>query len=172
MLDAMLHRMIRGLTIAALPLMLMASDNATISARDDAFIHQVMNGCTSEIMAAEAALKSSLTDIEREFARKVISNHLTLQRVLGTIAKNKHLAAKDEVQADEHEHIVTASQLTGRLFNTFFLRREITNDIADIALFEVEIRDGTDEDLKLFANTYLPSLQKSLLIAKEFGSHY
>ncbi len=168
----MLRSLILGMSFASFPLLSPAADNATLSARDEAFIHQVMNGCTSEIRMADAALKRSLTDSEREFAKQVISNHLTVQRVLGTIAKNKHIGTKDEVQADEQGRIVTASEVTDRDFNAFFLKGEIANESAEVALFEVELRDGTDEDLRLFASTYLPNLQKSLIIAKEFASKY
>src|SRR5271170_5185671 len=107
--DAMLHRTIFGLTIAALPLMMMpAADGLTLSAREEAFIHQILNGCKTEIRTAEAALKRPLTDPERDFAKQVIDYHLTLQRVLGLIAKNKQVATRDEVQADEQGRSVTA----------------------------------------------------------------
>jgi len=169
----MLHRTIFGLTIAALPLMMMpAADGLTLSAREEAFIHQILNGCKTEIRTAEAALKRPLTDPERDFAKQVIDYHLTLQRVLGLIAKNKQVATRDEVQADEQGRSVTASEVTDRDFNAFYLRGEITKESAEVALCEMEIRDGTDEDLRLFASTYLPGLQRSLLIAKEFGSKY
>jgi predicted outer membrane protein len=172
-MDAMLHRTILSLTIAASPLMMMqASDSISLSARDNAFIHQIMNYCTTEIRTAEAALKRHLTDSEAEFARQVINNHLNSQRVLEMIAKNKNVPTRDEVQADEQGRIVTASIMRDKDFNAFFLRGEIRSVSTEIALYEVELRDGTDEDLKLFASTYLPSLKKSLIIAKEFDSKY
>jgi putative membrane protein len=173
MVDAMLYRTLLWLIIAASPLMMVtASDSTALSARDEAFIYQLMNGCTTEIMTAEAASKRHLTDPERDFARQVISNHLNLQRVLATIAKNKHVATRDEVQGDEQVRIVTASRIADREFNVFFLRGEITSESAEIALCEEELRDGKDEDLKLFATTYLPGLRKSLVIAREFASKY
>lgn len=169
----MLHRTLVFLIIAASPLMMMAaSDNINLSAKDEVFIYQIMNGCTTEIRTAEAALRRHLTDSERAFAKQSIDTHLTLQRVLGTIARNKHVATKDEVQADEQGRIVTASEVRDRDFNAFFLRDEIRSESAEIALCEIELRDGADEDLRLFASTYLPRLRRNLVIAREFGSKY
>jgi predicted outer membrane protein len=169
----MFMRILITLIIAAAPLALLsAADDLALSARDDAFIHQVLNGSSDEIRNAEAALKRSLTDLERELAKHVIAIHQTVQRVLATIARNKQIATRDEVQADEQGQIVSATIRTDRDFNAFFLKREIASASAEIALFEVELRDGTDADLKLFAQTYLPSLQKILIISKEFAAKY
>lgn len=169
----MTHRTLLFLCFAAAAqLPLQGADGLTLSANDDAFIHQVMNGCTNEIRNAEAALKRSLTDSERTFAKQVIDIHLTLQRELGVIAKNKLIATKDEVQADEQGRIVTAIEMTDKDFNVYFLKGEIRSESAEIALCEAELRDGLDEDLKLFATTYLPSLKKNLIIAREFSSKY
>lgn len=169
----MLFRTLLCLAIVASPLMMAsASDNITLTTRDDAFIHQILNGCTTEVRTAEAALKRSLTDSEREFAKQSIDSHMTMQRVLAMIARSKHVATKDEVQADEQVRIVTAIEVANKDFNAFFLKGEIKSVSAEIALCEVELRDGTDDDLKLFATTYLPSLQKLLVIAREFASKY
>jgi predicted outer membrane protein len=168
----MLYRTILALTMAAVPLMMAASDHLTLSARDDAYIHQIMNGCTAEIRTAEAALKRPLTDPERDYAKLVISTHLTVERQLMMIARSKQVATRDEVQADEQGRMVTAEEVKGRDFNAFFLKGEITSESAEIALYEEVLRDAADEDLKLFASTYLPSLRKNLIIAKEFSAKY
>jgi predicted outer membrane protein len=169
----MLHPTLLALLLAAAPLMAMlASDDATLSERDDAFIHQFLNSCATEIRTAEAALKRPVTESERNLAQQVIDTHHTMQQALRTIARTKHLATKDEVQADEQGHIVHAGEVTDKDFNAFFLRGEITSLSAEIGLCDVELRDGTDEDLTLFSRTYLPSLQQRLIVAKEFAAKY
>jgi predicted outer membrane protein len=173
MMTAMRHHHHLRAVIAALPLMaLPAVDDLAVSARDDAFIHQVMNGSKAEIRTAEAALKRKLTDAEREFAKQVIETHLTVLRELRVIATMKNISTRDEVQADEQGHLVTASTEPDKDFNAFFLKGEIASEGAEIAVCEAEIRDGTDADLTLFARTYLPGLQKCLVIAREFATKY
>ena len=169
----MLHRLLHALIIAAVPLLLLpASDHPALSKLDDAFIHQIMNACRSEIRTADSALARHLTDLERDYAKQVIDLHLTMKRVLATIATAKNIATRDEVQADEQLGVVHAGEVTDKDFNAFYLKGEILSESAEIAMCEGELREGTDEDLKLFATTYLPSLRKNLIIAKEFAAKY
>jgi predicted outer membrane protein len=168
----MLIRTLVLLAIAAAPMMAPAADTMTLSARDEAFIHQLANSCKSEIRTAEVAMKRHLTDAELDLARQLIDVHTTAMQVLATIARTKHVATRDEVQADQQERIVNTGDVAEKDFNLYFLHGEIINVSAEIALCEVELNDGSDDDLKLFVRTYLPGMKKCLTIAKEFAAKY
>ncbi len=129
---------------------------------DTDFMAKASQANLAEIAAAKLALsKSSSTDVKR-FARQMVSDHSTAQKDLTMLAKTKSVTLPMEPDADHKAMKQTMSALTGTAFDSAYLKAQVEDHQAAVALFTEESSNGTDPETKAFAAKYLPKLKGHL----------
>ena len=149
-----------------------AVDSVPLKKGDIEFANQATIGGLMEIQSAENALKRNLTAEEQTFVKQLIADHTKANDELATIAKTKSVTLPISLGADEQERLTKMSGIKDKDFNEEFLEHQITCHKKAIDLFEDEVNDGKDAELKAFAVKTLPHLKAHLETAKRLEAKY
>jgi putative membrane protein len=91
------------------------------------------------------------------------SGHITVNDALLGILKNKLPAPPPTLLKAAYSTMVSTLQHeSGRTLDADYVRGQVNYQKANAALYEYEIANGTDSDLKAFARETLPKIQDHL----------
>ena len=91
------------------------------------------------------------------------SSHITVNNALLAILKNKAPAPPPTLLKAAYSTMVSTLQHeTGQTCDTDYITGQFNYQKANTALYEYEIANGTDPDLKAFARETLPKIQDHL----------
>jgi putative membrane protein len=148
--------------------------NATASA-DMEFARKAAEGGKKEVESAKmAASKATNADV-KAYANRLIADHTKANNELQSLMKNKRMspapADKGDManrgdKADKSDRAAMGDeswrQQTGAAFDRAWIEHAIADHEKTIALFETETREGTDAELKAWAQKTLPTLREHL----------
>lgn len=118
-----------------------------------------------EIQSSQLALTKSQDKDIRTFAQKMIDDHTKADQKLKSIAKNEHLPTSLDRQ---HQQMITRLQGdNGSTFAEDFKQMQVAAHQQAIELFQNYAKDGSDQQLKQFAEQTLPTLQDHLKMAQQ-----
>lgn len=121
---------------------------------------------SSRMMAEKAAS----TDV-REFAQQMVEAHSDVNRRLMKIALAKQLDLPMAPTGDDHKAIVELNTAAGLTAETMYMQQfGVQAHQRAVALFEREIKEGSDADLKGLAESVLPSLKEYLNRAQQIAA--
>ncbi len=88
---------------------------------------------------------------------------------MAAIFARKGISAEPQLAAQFKNSITHLSTLRGPAFDRAFKQQVISDHQQAIALFEQQAADGTDPDLRKFAERRLPRLRVHLAMAEELS---
>jgi putative membrane protein len=130
------------------------------TAGDENFMIKASQANVAEVEAAKIALSQASSEKVKTFARRMIADHSESQKELSSLATSKKLSVP---ASPDTEHEVTARQLralSGRSFDSAYMKGQLQDHITSIALFREESSSGTDNEVKAYAKKYLPKLEE------------
>lgn len=133
-----------------------------LASADATFITQAAMGGLDEVQDGQIALQKATRPAVRQFAQQMVTDHTQVNQQLTALAQRKGVApppAPDPQQAAEAQKL---QGLRGRGFDREFVRDQLTDHQQAVALFQQEAQQGTDPDVKAFAQQTLPTLQQHL----------
>lgn len=121
-----------------------------LSPQDKSFISKAAAGGMMEVDLARIAEQQGKSDEVKKISRMMVTDHTKANSELMEIAKKKGLgvgspATKPAFSSDSQ-----------------FIAQMVSDHQADVKLFQQEAAQGTDSDLKAFANKTLPTLKRHL----------
>ena len=136
--------------------------NMEVNDTDREFALKAGMGNTAEVEAgAMAAEKSTNKDI-KDFGSMMVKDHGDAQAKLKGIASSLSLNAPDSVDQEHKDMKTKLSGLSGKAFDTEYIAAQVKDHSATIALFEKEISNGINAQLKEFASATLPHIKMHL----------
>lgn len=142
------------------------------NATDEKFIRMAAYGNHNE-MEAGALDTAKATDLSvKEFGRMMITDHMNAQDELKRIAKDKKEDIPSEADAAHKAMLKEMMSLSGRAFDSMYIHSQVKDHKEVIALFQEELNKGKDQDLKDYANKYLPAIQMHLNRADSTASRF
>jgi putative membrane protein len=148
-------------------LLVQAADQTSLHEDDVTFIHRATECNLMEIQSSQAALKRTLSAEEKQFAQTLIDDHTKANRELAALAQRKGVTPPSELPAKVQKHLAEMSEVKDADFAEEYLEDQISAHKKAIDLFEDQIDDGKDADLKAYATTHLPHLKMHLETAKK-----
>lgn len=154
------NRMDTGTAMTATP----ADSNmvAAVNDMDKQFVMKVGMGNTAEIEAGNLAKEKSANPGIKEFGSMMAMDHGDAQNKLKSIASSLSLTAPDSVDAAHKTAKKKLEGLTGSKFDTEYVNGQIKDHKETIALFEKEIKTGSNSQIKSFASSTLPTIKMHL----------
>ncbi|HEY5393721.1 MAG TPA: DUF4142 domain-containing protein [Hanamia sp.] len=150
------------------------NNDETITTQDRIFMAQASAGNIAEIQTAKLA--DSITDSSaiQSFAHLVITDHNYAQNDLKTLGNNIRLPVKDSVDANDDSMRDSLKTMTGRVFDSVYVTRQIAVYQVAIAAFKQEINTGNRTEVVSYAAKYLPTLKQHLQKAESIAQamHY
>jgi putative membrane protein len=133
---------------------------------DTEFAQKASMGGQHEVAGAKFAAGKATNAAVKQLANKLVSDHTTANNELAALMKTKHIAPKNgpkpAPEAWRNEK--------GAAFDRAYLDHVIAEHEKDIAMFEAEAKDGTDAELKAWADKKLPALREHLKMAQDAKS--
>ncbi len=129
-----------------------------MSAQDQLFVVRAAEGNLAEITVAQMALQKSKTPGVKSVAQTIITGHGQAQSDLMALATAKSLMIKPMLSAT---HMAVSDHLRkakGADFDKMYMANQTDDHENTIALFQTEIANGQDSDLKAYAQKYLPDI--------------
>lgn len=138
---------------------------------DTSFVTQTSLGTPFQVDSGRLAETKGATQAIRSYAELMVSSHITVNNALLGILKNKAPVPPPTLLRAAYSTTVSSLLLeSGKTFDTDYVRGQVNYQRANTALYEYEIANGTDPDLKAFALETLPKIQDHLARALKLES--
>lgn len=129
-----------------------------MSAQDKLFMARAAEGNLAEITFGQMALGKSRTPGVRQVAQTIITGHTQSQNELMGLMQRTALTLPPMLGAT---HMVVQNALSKEKregFDKMYMAGQVEDHENTIALFQTEVADGQDPDLKAYATKYLPDI--------------
>jgi len=156
---------ILGLTTTLLPVAIGAGSAAGsgLGPADTYFVTQTSLGTPFQVDSGRLAETRGTTQAIQGYAQLMVSSHITVNNALTAILKNKAPTPPPTLLKAAYSTMVSALQReSGQTFDADYVGGQVNYQRANAALYQYEIADGTDPDLKAFAQQTLPKIQDHL----------
>lgn len=160
-----------GLSVVLLPLATSApaqesaasASGTSLGPADTYFVTQTSLGTPFQVDAGRVALAKGTTEAIRSYADLMVSSHITVNDALLAVLKNKAPVPPPTLLKAAYATTVWSLQHeSGSTLDADYVRGQVNYQKANAALYEYEIANGTDPDLKAFAQETLPKIQDHL----------
>jgi putative membrane protein len=135
---------------------------------DRAFVIAAISDGMAAMQAARLAASKGANPNVKAFAEHLRVEHSNANLVLGEMARNKGLTVSESIPEKDSARLDELRQLSGAELDAAFLHHFGTAGHEEtIDLFERQLRDGIDADLRAFAGETLVALRRHLQIARD-----
>jgi putative membrane protein len=135
---------------------------AALGPSDTYFVSQTSLGTPFQVDSGRLAETKGTTQI-RSYADLMVSSHITVNNTLLAILKNKAPVSPPTLLKAAYSTMVSTLQHeSGQTFDADYVKGQVNYQRANTALYQYEIKNGTDPDLKAFALETLPKIQDHL----------
>ena len=155
-----------GASILLFPLAAMAAESA-ISAQDKTFVQQAAIGGMAEVQEGQLATTQAGSTAVKQFGQQMIDQHTPNNQALATLAKEKGLIVPMTTDAAHMADAAALKNTTGTAFDTAYIAGQVAGHIQMEQVMQTEIQNGSDSDLKAFAEKTLPVVQDHLKMAQQ-----
>lgn len=138
-----------------------------LSDDDKSFMSSAAKANYEEVQLAKLALEKSHTKAVKDYAQKIVDDHDKASEDLAKIASTKGVTLPDSKSLAASFSEGKLKMYSGRHFDEAFLSKMVDDHKDAISTFQKEASQGSDTDVKDFASTTVPTLQKHLESAQD-----
>jgi putative membrane protein len=156
---------ILGLTTTLLPVAIRAGSatGSGLGPTDTYFVTQTSLGTPFQVNSGRLAETRGTTPAIQSYAQLMVGSHITVNNALTAILKTKAPTPPPTLLKAAYSTMVSTLQReSGPAFDSDYIGGQANYQKANAALYEYEIANGTDADLKAFAQQTLPKIQDHL----------
>ncbi len=143
-----------------------AQVNPTLSTTDAGFMTTATRGGIAEVQMGRLAQQRGNSPAVRRFGERLVTDHTQANQEMLALARQKQITPPDSMGAQHQQIYDRLSGLRGRAFDRAYIQAMVEDHQEDVQAFQTEARDGTDPDVKAFAQRHLPMLQEHLQAAQ------
>jgi putative membrane protein len=169
----MTHRPVRALATAfltvALSCAVQAQEKDTLGGTptDAGFFKNATASGLAEVQASQLALKQASSAKVKSFAQRMVADHTKADDELKSLKMgDKGYPIAHDPLPESEKRIDALSRLHGADFDREYAKLMVADHEKAVAIFEVEIEKGSNDQLKAFAKKTLPTLKDHLKQAK------
>jgi putative membrane protein len=155
-----------GVSILLFPLAAMAATPA-VSAQDKIFIQQAAIGGMAEVQEGQLATAQAGSASVKQFGQQMIEQHTPNNQALAALAKEKGLTVPATTDAAHMADTAALKNTAGTAFDTAYIDGQVAGHKQMEQVMQTEIQNGSDSDLKAFAEKTLPVVQDHLKMAQQ-----
>jgi putative membrane protein len=139
-----------------------------LAAADTQFVTKAAAGGQYEVEVAKLAADKATDPQVKEFAKMLVDDHTAANEKLRQIASSHNVALPSSLPADKKKKVDQLGKLSGPEFDKHFVKEIGLDDHKqDIADFEKAAKAAKADDVRDFAQSTLPTLQKHLSAAEK-----
>jgi putative membrane protein len=149
---------------------------ATLNAVDFNFVGQANLGAPFQIDSGRLAETKGTSEAIRGYAHLMVTSHIPVVDALNVILRQKAVTPTNTLLHGAYNAMISTLEADRRAaFDRDYLSGQVEYQKGNAALFEQEIQNGSDPDLKEFARKTLPKivdhLQRAETLAAAAGIH-
>lgn len=133
-----------------------------VSESDADWAVKAANGGMMEVQMGRYAQEHATTQAVKDFGSMMVQDHSAANDKLKGIAATKNITLPDSVSNETRNDMDDLMKKTGKDFDKAYINEMIDDHKKDINDFQDGVKNLTDPELKNFAETTLPTLQKHL----------
>jgi putative membrane protein len=144
---------------------------ATLNAVDFNFVGQANLGAPFQIDSGRLAETKATTAAIRDYAHLMVTTHIPVADALNVILKQKNITPSNTLLHGAYDSMIfTLKADRGTAFDRNYVNGQVEYQKGNSALFEQEIQNGADPDLKEFARKTLPKIVDHLHRAEKLAA--
>jgi putative membrane protein len=144
---------------------------ATLNAIDFNFVGQANLGAPFQIDSGRLAETKATTAAIRSYAHLMVITHIPVVDALNVILKKKDITPSNTLLHGAYDAMISTLEADHRAtFDRNYVTGQVEYQKGNAALFEQEIRNGADPDLKEFARQTLPKIVDHLHRAEKLAA--
>jgi putative membrane protein len=137
-------------------------NNTTVNSTDFYFLQQASYSNLDEVSAGAIAAVRGSYDSVRVFGSMMVSDHGNAQAELDSIGLSLNVTLPNEPDSVHKEMAAQLQTLSGNVFDTTYIGAQVRDHILTIQIFQQELSNGNNQQVKNYANKYLPVIQMHL----------
>jgi putative membrane protein len=141
------------------------NDNTGLNDTDREFMTKAAYANRNEIDFGQMALMRSTNDTVKGFAQMMVTEHTTALSALDSVANQFSFALPGTIDSAHAALKAQLLTLSGIEFDTSYLKGQIDDHTTTINLFQNEISNGNNAQVKNYATRFLPHIQEHLQVA-------
>jgi putative membrane protein len=141
----------------------------TLAAQDATFVQQAGQSGMAEVRIGQLAAKNGQSEAVKQYGQKLVTDHTKANQELKQIATSKGASVPTDL-GKHQAHYDRLAALQGAEFDKAFKQHAIKDHEEAIRLFEKQGQQGSDAELKAFAQKHLPHLREHLTMAQQINA--
>jgi putative membrane protein len=130
-----------------------------VNSTDNHFVTMASYSNHAEIDGGYLASGKGTRDSVKMFAQMMITDHLAAQAILDSIAAHLKMTIPQNSDTGHIASLSILAGLSGPGFDTAYINGQVNDHQAAIKLFEDELKNGSNQQIKDFAGTQLPKIK-------------
>jgi len=144
---------------------------ATLNAVDFNFVSQANLGAPFQIDSGRLAETKGTSAAIRSYAHLMVTTHVPVVDALNVILKRKNITPSSTLLQGAYDAMIfTLKADRGAAFDRNYVDGQVEYQKGNAALFEQEIQNGSDPELKEFARQTLPKIVDHLQRAEKLAA--
>jgi putative membrane protein len=144
---------------------------ATLNAVDFNFVGQANLGAPFQIDSGRLAETKGTSDAIRSYAHLMVTSHIPVVDALNVILKKKNAVPSNTLLHGAYDAMIYTLKADRRAaFDRNYVNGQVEYQKGNAALFEQEIQNGNDPELKEFARQTLPKIVDHLHRAEKLAA--
>jgi putative membrane protein len=139
----------------------------SIGSRDSTFSVNAADAGMLEVELGKIAQSNSQNQKVKNFGSMMVRDHTKAGDELKTIAQTKHITLPSQLSPESQNKVDELRNKKGKDFDKSYMDLMVKGHTKVGAMFEDEIKNGSDADLKSFASNTLTTIQMHLDSAKK-----
>jgi putative membrane protein len=135
---------------------------STVSKADQNFAVDAANGGMTEVKAGQMAEEKGMAKDVKEYGKMMVKDHTELADKLKGIATSKNITLPATVSPEMQKDLDDLDKKSGKDFDKAFLDMMVSDHKKVISAFQDEAKNGSDADIRAFADSSLHILQHHL----------
>jgi putative membrane protein len=144
----------------------------SLSTTDANFINTVGAGGHAEVQFGQLAQTQATRTNVRAFAAQMVSDHTAAGNELASLAQLKQMTPPADMDLNHKAKYDQLSKIAGGEFDRVYIQGQVEDHTAVVNAFQNEITNGTDSDVKAFAQKHLPTIQHHLEMARQLAAQF
>jgi putative membrane protein len=144
---------------------------ATLNAVDFNFVSQANLGAPFQVDSGRLAETKGMSAAIRGYAHLMVTSHIPVVDALNVILKKKNITPSNTLLHGAYDAMIFTLKADQRAaFDRNYVNGQVEYQKENAALFEQEIQNGADPDLKEFARQTLPKIVDHLHRAEKLAA--
>jgi putative membrane protein len=134
----------------------------TVSKADQDFAVNTANAGMTEIQAGQMAEQKGVSKDVKEYGAMMVKDHTAAADKLKMIAASKNITLPSAISPEMQKNLDDLSKEDGKKFDKDYIAMMVSDHKKVISAFEDESKNGSDADIRAFADSTLHTLHQHL----------